>query len=64
MRNPVPTTGRGRWLLQGRHPREFARVPNAAQYYGKVVNGVDGIVLVGAYLFPQNTSITGLEADA
>jgi hypothetical protein len=37
---------------------------NAAQYYGKLVNGVDRMVLVGAELFPDNRSITDLEADA
>jgi hypothetical protein len=38
--------------------------PNAAQYYGKLVSGVDRMVLIGAYRFPQNSSITMLEADA
>jgi hypothetical protein len=38
--------------------------PNAAQYYGKLVNGVDRLVLVGAYRFPQDASITALEAGA
>ena len=32
--------------------------PNAAQYYGKLVNGVDRMVLVGAYRFPENVKIT------
>jgi hypothetical protein len=45
-------------------PENSRACPNAAQYYGKLVNAVDRIVLVGAYRFPQNASITGLEADA
>jgi hypothetical protein len=38
--------------------------PNAAQYYGKLVNGVDRMLLIGAERFPANKAITGLEADA
>jgi hypothetical protein len=38
--------------------------PNAAQYYGKLVNGVDRMVLVGAYRFPENVKITALESSA
>jgi hypothetical protein len=37
---------------------------NAAQYYGRLVNGVDRMLLVGAERFSGNKSITGLEADA
>jgi hypothetical protein len=37
---------------------------NAAQYYGKIVSGVDRIVLVGAYRFPQDTAIAGIEGAA
>jgi hypothetical protein len=38
--------------------------PNAAQYYGKLVNGVDQMVLIGAYRFPRNGSITEVESGA
>jgi hypothetical protein len=38
--------------------------PNAAQYYGKVVNGVDARVLIGADRFPQDEAIAGAEAAA
>jgi hypothetical protein len=37
---------------------------NAAQYYGRLVNGVDRMLLIGAERFSGNKSITGLEADA
>jgi hypothetical protein len=38
--------------------------PNAAQYYGKQVNGVDRLVLIGADRFPRNGSIGELETAA
>ena len=38
--------------------------PNAAQYYGKLVTGVDRMLLIGAERFSGNTAITGLEAGA
>ncbi|MBV8210207.1 MAG: hypothetical protein JO133_09115 [Burkholderiaceae bacterium] len=38
--------------------------PNAAQYYGKLVTGVERMLLIGAKRFPGNASITDLEADA
>lgn len=38
--------------------------PDAVQYYGKLVNGVERMVLIGAYRFPRNSSITELEAQA
>jgi hypothetical protein len=41
-----------------------ASCPNAAQYYGKLVNAVDQLVLIGAYRFPQNHSIMEVEAAA
>jgi hypothetical protein len=41
-----------------------ASCPNAAQYYGKIVNGVDQLVTISAYRFPGNVSITGVEAAA
>jgi hypothetical protein len=38
--------------------------PNAAQYYGKLVNGVDPNVVIGAYRFPTNRAITEVEDAA
>ena len=38
--------------------------PDFAQYDGKVVNGADSIVVRGAQLFPNDTTITGLEVSA
>jgi hypothetical protein len=38
--------------------------PNAAQYYGKLVNAVDQRVVIGAYRFPKNAAITAAEAAA
>jgi hypothetical protein len=38
--------------------------PNAAQYFGRLVNGVDRMVLIGADRFSGNPAITGLEAGA
>ena len=46
-------------------PRENpGSCPNAAQYYGRLVNGVDRMLLIGAQRFSGNKTITGLEADA
>jgi len=41
-----------------------ASCPNAAQYYGRLVNGVDRMLLIGAERFSGNAAITGLEAGA
>jgi hypothetical protein len=38
--------------------------PDASQYYGQLVNGVDGMVLTGAHLFPRNDSIAAVESAA
>ena len=38
--------------------------PNAGQYYGKLVNDVDRLVMFGAYRFPTDNSITDVEAAA
>jgi hypothetical protein len=38
--------------------------PNAAQYYGRMVTGVDRMLLIGAERFSGNAAITGLEAGA
>ena len=37
---------------------------NAAQYYGKVVGGVDRMMLIGADRFAGNAAITALETAA
>ena len=45
--------------------RENARsCSNFEQYYGKVVNGVDGAVIFGSYRFPDNAAITSVESAA
>jgi hypothetical protein len=41
-----------------------ASCPNAAQYYGKIVDGVDQNETFGAYRFPNDQSITEIEAAA
>jgi hypothetical protein len=38
--------------------------PDAAQYYGKVVNEVERFLTIGALRFPKNSSITAIETDA
>jgi hypothetical protein len=38
--------------------------PNFEQYYGKVVNGVDPNIVIGAFRFPQNVAIAAVEAAA
>jgi hypothetical protein len=38
--------------------------PNYQQYIGKVVNGVEGLILTGALRFPENKAITELEDAA
>jgi hypothetical protein len=38
--------------------------PNARQYYEKLVNDVDRLVIFGAYRFPENNSINRLDAAA
>ena len=45
--------------------RENARAcPNFEQYYGKVVNGVDPNLVIGALRFPNNAAIGSVEAAA
>jgi hypothetical protein len=45
--------------------RDNARAcSNYEQYYGKVVNGVDANVVVGAFRFPQNPAIVAVESAA
>jgi hypothetical protein len=41
-----------------------AACPNAAQYYGKLVNGVERNVVIGACRFPQDHAITDVEQAA
>jgi hypothetical protein len=38
--------------------------PNAAQYYGRSVDGVERMLLIGAERFSGNAAITGLEVSA
>jgi hypothetical protein len=38
--------------------------PDYQQYLGKVVNSVEDVILIGAYRFPTNASITTLETAA
>jgi hypothetical protein len=38
--------------------------PDATQYFGKIVNGVDSNVVFGAYRFPSNHAITDMENSA
>jgi hypothetical protein len=38
--------------------------PNYQQYIGKIVNGVEGLILTGALRFPDNKAITELEDAA
>jgi hypothetical protein len=38
--------------------------PDYRQYVGKVVNAVEGRILIGSYRFPNNRSITGVEPAA
>jgi hypothetical protein len=38
--------------------------PDYQQYVGKIVNEVETPIMIGAYRFPKNDSITGLEAAA
>jgi hypothetical protein len=40
------------------------RCPNAAQYYGRLVNGVDRMILMGAQRFPVAAALTDLEPRA
>jgi hypothetical protein len=45
--------------------RENARgCPDFEQYYGKVVNGVDPNIVIGAFRFPKNAAIGSVEAAA
>ncbi len=45
--------------------RDNARAcPNYEQYYGKVVNGVDANILIGAYRLPESRAITAVEQAA
>jgi hypothetical protein len=44
--------------------RSNAACLNAEQYYGKVANGVDANILVGAYRYPKDRAITDVEGAA
>jgi hypothetical protein len=45
-------------------PENSSSCADAAQYYGKVVNGVDRMLLIGADRFPADNDITRLEPEA
>jgi hypothetical protein len=38
--------------------------PDATQYFGKIINGVDSNVVFGAYRFPANHTVTDAENSA
>jgi hypothetical protein len=38
--------------------------PDAPQYNAQLISGVDGMVLIGAFLFPRNDLITAVESAA
>jgi hypothetical protein len=38
--------------------------PDVRQYEGKIVNGAERLLTVGALRFPNNAAITALEPDA
>jgi hypothetical protein len=40
------------------------KCPNYEQYYGKVVNGVDANMVIGALRFPSNRAVTAVEQTA
>jgi hypothetical protein len=56
--------GKGAGFAKSVTAENSALCPNAAQYYGKIVDGVDQNVAFGAYRFPNNHSIVDIEADA
>jgi len=41
-----------------------APCPDTEQYYGKIVNGVERMVVIGALRFPEDRAITSVEAAA
>ena len=45
-------------------PDSARSCPDYQQYIGKVVNGVENVILIGAYRFPGNVEIRALDADA
>jgi hypothetical protein len=45
-------------------PENSGSCPDAAQYYGKIVSGVDRMVVIGGLRFPSDNAITGVEAAA
>lgn len=45
-------------------PQNSGSCPDAPQYYGKIVNGVDRLVTIAAYRFPTNNSLADVEAAA
>jgi hypothetical protein len=45
-------------------PQNAGSYPDAKQYYGKIVNGVEPNVVIGGYRFPNNDSIAGVDDAA
>jgi hypothetical protein len=40
------------------------KCPDAQQYFGTIVNGVEENVLIGAYRFPDDNGVVTLDAPA
>jgi hypothetical protein len=45
-------------------PENSGSCPDAEQYYGKIVNGVERMIVMGALRFPEDQAITSVEAAA
>ncbi len=45
-------------------PENSGSCPDAEQYYGKIVNGVERMIVIGALRFPEDRAITSVEAAA
>ena len=45
-------------------PENSASCPDAEQYYGKIVNGVERMIVIGALRFPDDRAIISVEAAA
>jgi hypothetical protein len=45
-------------------PENSASGPDAEQHYGKIVNGVERMIVIGALRFPEGQTLTSVEAAA
>jgi hypothetical protein len=45
-------------------PENSGSCPDAEQYYGKIVNGVERMIVIRALRFPEDRAITSVEAAA